>query len=321
MQRVQVRVPASLTSVGTGLHSVGLALSMHCHITLQVRSDSELSVKVSGNGADKIPSTLDNLALRAAIRVFQQLEDAPVGLHVDVYNAIPFDVSMGVETAMVVGGLVAAHNLIDTKLSRDDLMRIAIKFNLPYEGIVTAMLGGIGIGSLSPNEPFEVAYTSIETPPIRAIIVRPDLNVDTTPMRFPETIKLVDGVRDMRQSLVLVEALRTGDFSLIKQALHDSIYNAALKGLIPNFEGVRQAALDAGAAGITLAGNGSQLLSFAEDEPFAVADAMVRAFARIGVTAQHWVLPIDQQGVVISALGESDIEEENPIKGKKKKKA
>lgn len=327
VRKIKVRVPATLTSVGAGLHSLGMALSIHTRVALQERSDTELSVSITGDETDNIPATVDNLALRAAIRVFQHSEEAPLGLHVEVHNAIPFGMGMGENIAMVVGGLVAAHNLIETDLTRDDLVNVAMSFGLPYEGIISAMLGSMGICSSTPNEPFTLAYDAIDLPPTRAIIVIPQLEkFDAQAIRFPEVIKLNNAIRNMRQTLLMTEALRHGNYKLLKRTLAYQLFASKYAEQIPHYNEVQQAALDAGAAGITLAGDGQVLLAFAEEDPFAAAEAMVERFNTAGIETRHWVLPIDRQGVVISALRDAEMNEDdegiiahptNPLKAKK----
>lgn len=327
MRKIKVRVPATITSVGAGLHSLGMALSIHSRVALQERSDSELSVSVTGDETDKIPATVDNLALRAAIRVFQHSEDAPLGLHVEVHNAIPFGMGLGENIAMVVGGLVAAHNLIETDLTRDDLVNMAMSFNLPYEGIITAMLGSLGICSSTPNEPFTLAYDSIEVPPTRAIVVIPQIEgFNAQDIRFPKTTDLNNAIRNMRQTLIMTEALRHGNYKLLKRALAYQLFANKYAELMPQLAKARQAADEAGAMGITLAGDGRILLAFADEDPFAVANAIVEEFTATGVETRHWVLPIDRQGVVISALRDAESPDDdegiianpvNPLKGEK----
>ena len=327
MRKIKVRVPATITSVGAGLHSLGMALSIHSRVALQERSDSELSVSVTGDETANIPATVDNLALRAAIRVFQHSEEAPLGLHVEVHNAIPFGMGLGENIAMVVGGLVAAHNLIETDLTRDDLVSMAMTFNLPYEGIISAMLGSLGICSSTLNEPFTLAYDSIDVPPTRAIIVIPQIeNFDVQAIRFPEVTKLNNAIRNMRQTLLMTEALRHGNYKLLKRALAYQLFASKYAEQIPQYDAVQKAADEAGAMGITLAGDGRILLAFAEEDPFAVAEAMVETFADGGVQTRHWVLPIDRQGVVISALRDAESSEDdegiianpvNPLKSQK----
>ena len=310
MQKVKVRVPATITSVGSGIHALGVALSMHNRVALQVRHDSHLSVTVTGDDTEHISSGLDNLALRAAIRVFQSIENAPAGLHVEVHNAIPFGVGLGEETAMVVGGLVAAHNLIDSSLNRDDLIRIALSFNLPYEGIVAAMMGSVSVCSLTPTEPFTLAYSALEMPPTRVIVIVPTLpHLDAAAVRFPQAIDLNDAVRLMRQALVLTDALRLGDYDLLKKTLAYQLFQPHYVKLIPFLADMQQTALQHGGTGLTIASSGHMLIGFAEEDPHAVADAVVLMLAEKGIMARHWVLPIDRQGVVISEIeGQKDDE-------------
>lgn len=311
MHKVKVRVPATITSLGPGLHALGVAVSLHSRIALQTRSDSELSVSVTGDNVEEIQPSLDNLSLRAAIRVFQNQENAPAGLHVEVHNAIPFGYGLGEKTAQVVGGLVAAHNLIDSSLTRDELIKIALSFDLPYEGIVAAMMGSICACSLDPSEPHTLAYSSLELPPTQLIIIAPSFNKQSLDeARFPKTVSLNDAVRMMRQSLLLAEALQREDFEMIARTFTYQINQEQFAEKIPQLETVQTAAKDAGAAAVMIAGDGSLLTALAEEEPHHVADEMALVYEKAGIEVRRWVLPIDRQGVVISEL--EPTEEEIP---------
>jgi homoserine kinase len=311
LHRVKVRIPATITSLGSGLHALGVAVSMHSHIALQTRSDSELSVSVSGDNVDDIPTSLDNLALRAAIRVFQNQEDAPAGLHVEVHNAIPFGYGLGEKIAQVVGGLIAAHNLIDSSLSRDEMMKIALSFDLPYEGIVAAMMGSVCACSLDPNEPHTLGYASFDLPPTRLIVIAPTFDNDPLQdIRYPKTVSLNDAVRMMRQSLLLAEGLQRGDFGMIANAFTYQISQEQFADKIPHLTTVQKVAKDAGAAAVMISGDGGLLTAFAEEEPHRVADKMALVYEKAGIEVRRWVLPIDRQGVVISEL--EPTEEELP---------
>lgn len=303
MHKVKVRVPATITSLGPGLHALGVAVSLHSRIALQTRSDSQLSVSVSGDNVEEIPTSLDNLALRAAIRVFQNQENAPAGLHVEVHNAIPFGYGLGEKIAQVVGGLVAAHNLIDSSLTRDELIKIALSFDLPYEGVVTAMMGSVCACSLDPNEPHTLAYASLTLPPTRLIVIAPSFDTESLEdVRFPQTVSLNDAVRMTRQSLLLAEGLQRADFEMVARAFTYQIHQEQFVEKIPHLVAVQKAARDAGAAAVMVAGNGSLLAAMAEEEPHMVADKMARVYEKAGVDVRRWVLPIDRQGVVISEL-------------------
>ena len=58
----------------------------------------------------------------------------------------------------------------------------------------------------------------------------------------------------------------------------------------------------AGALGLTISGHGPALIALAAKDHWQIADAMVAAFANAGVKARAWVVPVDTQGVVISAV-------------------
>lgn len=301
MYKVSVSVPAVSTNVGPGYDVLGLALNIRNTIEMSLSPGDELSVQVRGEGKEKLPENYYNPAVKAAISLFQHVEQAPAGLNVICNNMIPLDVGLSARAAMIVGGLVGANNLLGSPYRREDLIGLAAQLSGQPEAVVTAMRGGLGICSAGPDG---VIYRAIEVAPLRVVVVLPNLPDYQPALRegLPRYVPIGDVVHNMGHAALLVEALRSGDMKLLRYALDDRLHEPHRREQIPGYASVVNAAKDAGAIGVVLCGAGPALMAFATYNHQQIETAMQEAFVAAGVEARTWTLGIDAQGVVISVV-------------------
>ncbi len=301
MYKVTVTVPATTTTLGPGLGVLGMALSLHTTIEMQVRADERLHISVLGENRDLFPTTLDNPVLRAAMRVFQHFEIAPAGLQVDILSQIPWRVGLGAHPAAVLGGILAANNLVNGNLTTDQILDMAFSLGASYENTTSAMRGGLSISSRI--DPHHVAHRSVDTVPLRVVIVAPDVpNYPTRLDNLPPYTLIPDEITHIGQTALLIEALRAGDFRLMKQVMKNHVHQTARTAHIPGYAAAAEAAQSAGASAVILAGIGPAMLAIAESHHTQIAEVMVTAFEEAGLEARQWIIGVDRQGVTISVV-------------------
>jgi homoserine kinase len=301
MYKVSVSVPAVCTHLGPGYQVLGLALNLRNTVEMSLSSDDRLTVEVRGEGRDALPTDVYNPAVRAAIKVFQRLEQAPAGLHVRCLNEVPFGAGLAAHTTLAIGGLVGANNLLGSPFSHDDLIEMAAALSGECAACVTAMRGGLGICSRDGDS---ILYRAIEITPLRVVVALPALPGGTLgrAAALPASVSLADAVHHIGRTALLIEALREGDVRLLRRVMDDRLREPACRETIPGYAAVIAAARDAGALAVTLCGEGPALLAFAAYNHAAVEHAMRAAFAGAGVEARTWSLSSDLQGVVISVV-------------------
>jgi homoserine kinase len=167
---------------------------------------------------------------------------------------------------------------------------------------IAALLGGLSSGIASESG---LTYRSLPVSPFRVVIVLPE--VDDYPVTFaaPDVIPFNDAAHNLRRLPLLLDGFRSGDLKLITQVLDDRLVKPRLQPRIPGYNHVRETARLAGALGVTISGDGPALVALAAKDYGQIADAMVAAFDNAGVKARAWIVPIDTQGVVISAVQSS----------------
>ncbi|GAB4570916.1 MAG: homoserine kinase [Anaerolineae bacterium] len=298
MRKARVTVPAVATNLGPGIHSLGLALGLHLTVTFVERNDSTLIIESHGEGSADLSSDGYHPVMRAAMRVFQRIEEAPIGLRLDVRNTIPLDVGLGAEAAMTVAGLMGANNLMGMPLGRDELLALGAELLGRADGLVAAMLGGL---TVADSRGRGVVYRRVEIAPLKVLVVLPEIvTFDPAELRLPESVAFEEALHNIGRHALLVEALREGDFEQLSHVLADPLIDPLIARRVPGYKLAVEAARKAGALGITFSGNGPAILVFALFNHYRIADAMQRVFDERGILSRVWTLPVDLQGVVVA---------------------
>lgn len=299
MRKVIVTVPAVSTNLGPGLGSLGLALGLHVTAAFLERNDTQLLVETHGEGGSDLSPDCYHPVMYAAVRVFQRVEDAPLGLRVDVRNRIPVDVGLGAEDAMTVAGLVGANNLLGMPLSREELVLLGGEILDRADGVAAAMLGGLVVTARTDQRP---VFRRVNVPTFKVLLVTPQLDSYAEVVSaLPDSVSFAAALKNLGRQALVVEALRSEDFELLGSVLMDDLLEPGLVRHIPAFAAARQAALDAGAVGVTISGRGPSLVVFATGNHYRIADAVQSVFDEQGVLSRVWTVPVDTQGVVVTA--------------------
>lgn len=297
MQKIKIRLPATITDFGPGLQSIGLAVSLYVTVEVSRRDDNALNVHFEGVGADHFKSPLRNPVVLGMSRFFQHLEKTVAGIDIRITNQIPLGSGLGAEAAFMVAGVVGANDLMGYPVGREMMMTLAAQFTRS-DHAVTALSGGLTTSLLDGDDLY---YRSLPVTPFDLVIVAPEqAGYHARPL--PESISRRDALHNLARLPLLVDALRSGDIGLLTHVLTDRIQTPNLQGGISGYGHVTEIAKRAGALAVTTCGRGPAVIAITESRHKRIAEDMRLAFESAGVQAQSWILPIDTQGVVISAV-------------------
>ncbi len=300
---ISVRVPATSANLGPGFDAVGLALSLSMRVSLE-RAPAPM-VEVSGFGADLIPRGPEHPAYRAALFVADFIGEPDVHFHLVQENDIPPARGLGGSAAALVGGAVAANDLLGRPMAAPDLLNLVCELDGHPDNAAPALLGGLVIGTLTPAG---IRSVRLEPQGLKAVVAVPDFAVSTTAARraLPEKVDHRDAVFNVGRAGLLLGALATGEYDLLRVAMQDALHQPYRSHLIPGLEDVVDAANEAGAYGACLSGSGPTVLALTPDDARAdaVASAMRAAFESHDVHAPVWALDVDLRGARVEPPGE-----------------
>jgi len=298
---VHVTVPATTANLGPGFDSLALALGLYNDIEVMAVGGSDVTVRVSGEGEDRLPTDASNDLAAAANSVYKAVGADRPGLHITCRNSIPVGSGLGSSAAAIVAGLAAGNALLGNVLSHDDLLRMAVEAEGHGDNASACLLGGLTIASAGECG---LLVRQVSFTPLRVVVVLPEIRVSTHEQRaaLPTSVPLADAASNIGRAALVVQALSTGDLDLLGEAFCDRLHVPHRQQAIPGYEAVVEAAMQAGAAAVTISGAGPALVAFAATDHDAIAAAMVEAFRVAGgVAARRWVLPSVTEGVRITS--------------------
>lgn len=289
----EVRVPATTANLGPGFDCLGMALDIWNTVRLETGGSG---VTVSGEGEGSLSLSRDNLVFQAAARLFRAIGEPAPQLKLTCQNAIPLGRGLGSSSAAAVGGLVAANALCENPLLPNEVLALAVEMEGHPDNVTPALLGGCQIvvqdGEDLVTSPVALAHD------LWAVLYIPSQQMPTQQARglLGPTVSRSDAVFNMGRAALLVNALSTGNLSLLRTATQDRLHQPARGVLFPAMARIIRAALDAGAAGAFLSGAGSTILALTVDREMTVGYEMADMADKAGV-------PGDLKVTKVSALG------------------
>ncbi len=306
--RVCVRVPATTANLGPGFDSLGLALSLFNTVEASLtpgpsatgRGAGGESHAIEGEGALSLPRGPDNLVRRsmAAVAARAGVELPPV--QVRQVNAVPLARGLGSSSAAIVGGCVAANELLGRPLSREVLLAVAAALEGHPDNVAPALFGGLTICyAVGPGA--QCLRLEPANPP-RAVVAIPDYTVETERARqaLPPSVPRLDAVVNVGHAAAVVAAFATGRYDVLRAAMDDRLHQPYRAHLVPGMSEAIAAALEAGALGACLSGSGPTIVAFAHAAEDTIAEAMRHALAKLGVQAATRVLDVCLEGAVVT---------------------
>ncbi|NJO80588.1 MAG: homoserine kinase [Cyanobacteria bacterium RM1_2_2] len=295
---VTITVPATTANLGPGFDCLGAALSLYNRFQFSLGSGAaeELQIEASGRDAERVATDATNLAYQAFCHFYQKIGQTPPPLHLSIHLEIPLARGLGSSATAIVAGLVGANELAGSPLTQADLMAMAIDLEGHPDNVVPALMGGCRLAATQPD----ATWTICEIPwypEIVPVVVIPEFELSTAKARsvLPATYNRADAIFNAAHLGLLIRGLQTGDFDWLQTALQDRIHQPYRQALIPGYDAVQSAALQAGAYGLVISGAGPTLLALT---PAAQAEtiqtAMVRSWESAGIAASAQILPIER---------------------------
>jgi len=254
---VTVRAPASAANLGPGFDTLAIALDAG-HVELEVTEAALASVALEGEGADELPAD----ASHRSVRALEALYPGPVAIV--ARNTIPLERGLGGSAAAAVAGLVAGAVLAGadpTDLPAARIVRLAEEIEGHADNAAASLLGGFVIAG--PGMPAVTLPVPDEWSFVLAV---PLLRINTPRARavLPDAWSRAAVVANLARVGLLVAAVSGARGDLLRSALEDDLHQPYRTPLFPEWRVARDAAREAGAAGVVWSGAGSSLLAVSD---------------------------------------------------------
>jgi homoserine kinase len=299
---MKIKIPASTSNIGPGFDTLGLALNRYLYLSVEEGNavGSSVHIFVEGNGKDHIATDETNLVYQGMIALAKcagsSHEKILKTINLHLKNEIPASGGLGGSGAAIAGGVFLANEFLRVKMSRDDMLDIAVSIEGHPDNVSAAMMGGLTVNCFDNGK---VRCRSIKIArKLSVVSCSPNFQVLTKQARqiLPNEVPLRDAVFNIENVASLIAALMEGDVEALRYATGDRLHEQYRATLIPGFESVKSAAHGAGALSFNISGSGPTVFSFTTNREKEIGEAMVNAFSASGISSTYEIMTVENEG-------------------------
>ena len=288
---VIVRVPATSANVGVGFDCLGIALDLTATFLMTPAEKLEIV------GCEERFRGKDNLVWQSYLDACGRLGVDPTPLHITILSPIPLSGGLGSSSACVIAGIAGAMALSADGFDRERALELACADEGHPDNVAPALLGGLVSSFVDGDKTTSTRMDVADN--LRFVAIAPPYEVRTADARrvLPTEVSRDTTVWQMGRLVALVRALELGDAELLAKACHDKLHEPYRAKLIPDYEALRAAALDAGACAFMISGSGSTMIAVADGN-----EAAARVATALGETCPgYWLrtLPANTLGTTV----------------------
>lgn len=304
MDSIKVFAPATVANVACGFDIFGFAVdSPGDEIIIRKTSQPGVRIKAIVGDEGRLPKQTERNTAGIAIQTYLKHIESDQGLDVILHKKMPLGSGLGSSAASAVAGVFAINELLGRPLPQIDLLPFAMEGerlacgSAHADNVAPSLMGGfVVIRSYNPLD-----IITINTPAqLYATIVHPEIEVNTKDARhiLKNEVSMKNTIIQMGNVAGLIAGLMKPDYDLIGRSMVDVIIEPIRAILIPEFNEVKQAALDAGALGCSISGSGPSMFALSRDQDTAqrVGISMQAAFQTVGIGSELYVSGINQEG-------------------------
>jgi homoserine kinase len=306
---VKVFSPATVSNVGPGFDVLGFAID---------QPGDELIVRKNKTGKFHIVNETDidlplepekNVASVAVKAMLNELKSNH-GFDIIFTRKIYPGSGIGSSAASSVGAVFGVNELLGSPYQRKDMVKFAMQGEViacgsaHADNTAPAMMGGfILVQSYNP-----LTICPIPSPAnMFCTVIHPEIEVKTADARkiLKKTVSLRSAITQWGNLAGLVAGLMQNDFNLISSSLKDVIIEPVRSILIPKFNDVKKAAIEAGALGCSISGSGPSIFALSNKKETAdkIARIMQETFASINIGSKVFVSQVNPVGVKVTEKG------------------
>ncbi|MTI68616.1 MAG: homoserine kinase [Firmicutes bacterium] len=292
---IKIKVPATSANIGPGFDCLGISLKLFNEIKVR-EIDKGLVIK----GGEKKFRNKFNLIYTSMSKCFDIVGYKPKGIEIDLDTKIPISRGLGSSASCIVSGVMAANEISNSKLSKEDILNISTNIEGHPDNITPAIYGGLTVSILEKNK---VYFNKIYIKKgLKFLAIVPDYKLSTKESRnvLPKNIKYSDGVFNIGRVSLLISSLVNGRFDLLKLACKDKLHQNYRGKLISNYEKIIDYCNKSETKGVYLSGAGPTIMVILNSKNNIFKNDIVRFLNNLNMKCLVKELEIDTKGAIVS---------------------
>ena len=297
---LEIAVPASIANLGPGFDTLAVAVQLYTRVRirrLQAGGTRELRFDFIGQQLEG-----ENYIERAFRFLARQQDSDFPSLELEVSSEIPMKSGMGSSAAATVAGL-RLYEAVVGPLPPQGLLNAACALEGHPDNAAAAIFGGMtGSCQLEDRSVLAVGFHWPEQ--LHLVVLTPTISLKkgTAESRgiLPPRIPREDAVFNLQRLALLFQALQSGQFELLREALRDRLHQPYRQMIVPGLE--RALNLEhSDLLGVCLSGSGPSIVAFAERNFPKIERLLARAYDPLGIPYRVRTLQVHQEN--LAAVG------------------
>ena len=305
MDYLKIFAPATVANVSCGFDSLGFAVDEIGDEMTFIKTPNKGVEITNITGAD-LTYDVDKNAASAVVKKMLLEANADFGVELTIHKGFSPGSGLGSSAASAAGAAFGANKLLGDIYSELELTKFAmfgeeVACGTPIADNVSAAIYG-GFVLVRSYQPLEIIKLPVPSE-LRVVAIHPQIEVKTKDARdvLPTKIALKDAVTQWANVGGLISGLYDNNYDLISNSLEDIIVEPVRKTLIPFFDNVKNAAIDAGALGAGISGSGPTIFALCKGDETAkkVYHAIEKSYRDKGIDFEMFISKVNPNGMKI----------------------
>lgn len=309
--KVSVKVPATTANLGPGFDCMGMALPVYNTITIEetVLPGTGIEINAINDDAstddllfEHIPLDETSIIYKAVELLYNSIGQTPSELKITVQSQIPIARGLGSSASVIVGGLIAANELLGKPADEVALLSIATEVEGHPDNVTPAIVGGLVI--TSQEDDGSIVYKKLDWPEewnITVCVPDYELSTDISRSVLPKEVPMADAVFNAKRLGMFVHAVHTKDAELMKLALQDKLHQPYRMKLVPGLDKIMENLKhEENVLGCVLSGAGPSIIVISQKNGLDKIKSIVKdTWEDMNVKVNIMTLPVEQQGAQV----------------------
>lgn len=306
MDYLKIFSPATVANVSCGFDSLGFAVDSIGDEMTFAKTPEKGIVEITNITGANLTYDIDKNAASAVVQKMIQEANADFGVQLTIHKGYSPGSGLGSSAASAAGAAFGANQLLDKMYSNLELTKFAMFGeqvacgSAIADNVAAAIYGGFVL--VRSYDPLEIVKLPVPSE-LRVVAIHPQIEVKTKDARdvLPTKITLKDAVTQWANVGGLISGLYDNNYDLISNSLIDIIVEPVRKKLIPFFDDVKNAAINAGALGAGISGSGPTIFALCKGDESTkeVYNAIEKSYRNKGIDFELFTSKINQKGIRI----------------------
>ncbi|MCL4341546.1 MAG: homoserine kinase [Candidatus Thermoplasmatota archaeon] len=272
MRKITVKAFSTSANLGPGYDILALAHNAFSdELTMETNTNSPYgTIRIIANG---VPLEVEkNSAGLSLVKLFHEY-GIMESVTIRIKKRVPIGAGLGGSGCSSASSVVAANELFDLGISRDDQIRFAMEGEVASSGTahpdnVAASIYGklVSVNSLNPPRARNINIGM----DLKILSIIPEIHISgktgVARSLVPGQITMESHVHNTRNLSTLIAGFVSGERELIREGMNDSIVEPSRISMFPYYTQLKENAIANNAVGVCVSGAGPTILILYDDE-------------------------------------------------------